>query len=438
MYVRFTRRQVFVVVILTLVILSVFLAPVSAAKNVIIMIGDGMGFKHVEATRNYLGTTLVMESFPVKLAASTYMYGGSYNKKTAAKSFGYLNNGATDSAAAATALATGTKANSGNICTDNGDVNRLTNLTEYARTFNKATSVITMVPFSHATPAGFAAHNNDRGYTGAIAREMITTYGDGPGARGDTPTVDVIIGGGHPDYYGGYIDTAEYNALVNGTTGQGWTFVERETGVNGGTAIINASQSATKLFGLFGGSEGGDMPFRLADNSGQSSECPTLTQMAQAAINVLSDDPDGFLLMIEGGAIDHGSHNNNIDQMIGETIGFNEAVSAVVAWIDANDPTWTDTLLIVTADHETGYLSKGSGVKVNVALGNPGAGILPTSGVHYYWNSGGHTNSLVPVYAKGSGSELLTSYATSHDTLFNIDYLDNTNIFQTLYSAIAP
>jgi len=432
MSIRIARRIV-AATIVALVLLISSLSPAFAAKHVIIMIGDGMGFKQLEATRNYKGSSLVMESLPIKLAASTYMYGGSYNPATAATSFSYLNNSPTDSAAAATALATGKKVDSGNISTDHSDANRLKNMTEHARQYGKAVGVVTTVPFSHATPAAFAAHNNDRGNVAAIAREMITGIGDGTGARGNTPTCEVVIGGGQGT---GYIGTNEYNALKNGTTGQGWTFVEKRTGVNGGVALLNASQTATKLFGLFGGGHDGDFPYRKADNSGQIIENPTLAQMATAAINVLSKDPDGFFLMIEGGMIDHAGHNNLMNEMIGEVLGFDEAVAAVVNWINVNDPTWSDTLLVVTADHETGYLTRGSGVLANVPLGNPGAGVIPTVNTHYRWNSTNHTNSLVPVYAKGAGSEMLAAFANAYDTLYSTNYLDNTDIFKTIYGAV--
>lgn len=403
-----------------------------AAKNVILMIGDGMGFKHVEATRNYVGSPLAMEALPVHLGCTTFPIGGSYNSALAATTFSYLNGGATDSAAAATALATGTKTSSGRISVNSSGTSRLTSISEHVRAFSKAVGAITTVPFSHATPAGFSAHNSDRNKVTVIAREMIMGIGDGDGAWGNTPTADVIIGGGRNTTY---IGSTEYNALKNGTTGEGWTFVERQTGIDGGNAILSASQSATKLFGLFGdGAE--DLPYRLADGSGYTLENPNLAEMSLAAINVLDNNPNGFFLMIEGGAIDHGSHDNNINVMIGEAIDFDNAVSAVINWINTNDPAWSETLLIVTADHETGYLTRGSSVLPSVPLGNPGAGILPTSGTHYRWNITGHTNSPVPVFAKGVGTDRLEYYAAKYDSLYNINYLDDTDIFRTICRAM--
>ena len=419
---------------LTILILAIIIlcqVPAFAVKRVILMIGDGMGFKHVEATHNYLGRQLAMEQLPVKYACTTYEYGGSYNSAQAWSNFSYLSGGATDSASAATALSCGIKVDDGNIATTHSDVDRLFTMSEYARMNAKSSGVVSTVPFCHATPACFASHNNDRNNYTQIAREMITTYGDGSGSRGNTPTVQVVIGGGHPTYAANFIGSAEYTALKNGTTGQGWTFVERATGVNGNTSLLNAASTATKLFGLYGAS-GGNMPYRNANGSGVDTENPSLATMSTAALTVLNRDPDGFFLMIEGGAIDWAAHSNNMNQMIGEVIGFDDAIDAVVDWIDATDPTWSDTLLIVTADHETGYLTRASGILPNVPLANPGTGVVPTAGTHFAWNSGGHSNSLVPFFAKGAGSQLFSEYATVYDSGYATNYFDNTKIAEVM------
>ncbi|MDH7601723.1 MAG: alkaline phosphatase, partial [Armatimonadota bacterium] len=351
--------------------------------------------------------------------------------------FNYVKSGATDSASAATALSCGVKTDNGNIATSHNDVDRLQTMTEYARSLGLASGVVSTVPFSHATPAAFAAHNNHRDNYTAIAREMITSYGDGKGARGDTPTIDVIIGGGHPTWASGYIGSAEYSALKNGTTGQGWTFVERRTGTNGAVSLANAAAGASKLFGLYGGA-GGNIEYRNADGSGANPENPTLADMSLAAMQVLDRNPKGFFLMIEGGAIDWASHANNINQTIGEMIGFDQAVAAVANWVNQVDPEWRDTLLIVTGDHETGYITRASGVFPNVLLASPGAGILPTPGVHFAWNSTGHTNSLVPVYAKGVGAHLFSNFAVKWDPGYSVYYLDNTEINTIMKLAIVP
>ena len=420
--------------LLLIAVFFVLAGPAQAAKRVILMVGDGMGFKHVEMTHNYVGSQLAMEQLPVTYAVSTWEHGGGYDPSQAWSIFNYVTNASTDSASAATALSCGLKANDGNVATDNADANRLVAMSEYARMNAKSSGVVSTVPFSHATPACFASHNNSRNNYAAIAREMITTLGDGTGSRGNTPTVQVVIAGGHPTWASGFIGTNEYSALVNATTGQGWSFVQRRTGVNGNTSLTNAA-SATKLFGLYGGA-GGNLEYRLANGSGANAENPTLAVMSTSALTVLDRDPDGFFVMIEGGSIDWAAHASNANQTIGETRGFDEAVAAVVAWVNATDSDWSDTLLIVTADHETGYITRASGQFANVALANPGTGVVPTAGTHFAWNSTGHSNSLVPLYAKGAGSEMLADYATMTDTVRGA-YLDNTKIAEVLHRAVA-
>ncbi|MBK6733320.1 MAG: alkaline phosphatase [bacterium] len=83
---------------------------------------------------------------------------------------------------------------------------------------------------------------------------------------------------------------------------------------------------------------------------------PSLTDMARGALNVLDADPDGFFLMIEGGAVDWAAHDNQPGRLVEEVVGFAEAVAAVRRWIDANGG-WERNLLLITADHETGYLT---------------------------------------------------------------------------------
>jgi alkaline phosphatase len=152
---------------------------------------------------------------------------------------------------------------------------------------------------------------------------------------------------------------------------------------------------------------------------------PTLAEMTTGALNVLGRNPRGFVVMIEGGAIDWASHANQSGRLIEETVAFNRAIEAAVNWITRNGG-WKDTLLVVTADHETGYLT---GPQADAAqptwsaVANNGQGALPGMG----WNSGGHTNSLVPFYAMGQGSGGFLTRATHRDLLRGA-YLDNTDL----------
>ena len=184
---------------------------------------------------------------------------------------------------------------------------------------------------------------------------------------------------------------------------------------------------------------------------------PTLETMTKAALNVLDDNSAGFAVMIEGGAVDWAGHANQLDRLIEEQIDFNNAVQAVVDYLEnnTNGNNWGNTLLIVTADHETGYLwgdGTGSFFDVNdngvfdegtdyAHVTNNGVGILPGASFH----SGSHTNSLVPLFAKGAGSEAFNFCIEGRDpnlkAIYDLDdswngkYIDNTCVYQVMKNA---
>jgi alkaline phosphatase len=136
--------------------------------------------------------------------------------------------------------------------------------------------------------------------------------------------------------------------------------------------------------------------------------------------------------MIEGGAVDWASHGNNSGRMIEEQIDFDNAVRAVIDWVQANS-NWGDTLLVVTGDHETGYLTgPGSDPLWNPIINN-GAGNLP--GME--WHSGDHTNSLIPLFAKGDAARMFKSYADEFDPVRG-RYLDNTELAKVLFWTLDP
>jgi len=159
-------------------------------KNVIFMISDGCGYNQIDAASIYqYGKTGVQiyEQFPVKYGMTTYPADGAgYDLESAWSDFEYVKNKLTDPAASATAMATGVKTYNGAIRVDS-DKKKLKNIIERLEKLGKATGVVTTVPFSHATPAAFVAHNNQRSNYVEIAREMILDS-----------RVDVIMGAGHP------------------------------------------------------------------------------------------------------------------------------------------------------------------------------------------------------------------------------------------------
>jgi alkaline phosphatase len=159
-------------------------------------------------------------------------------------------------------------------------------------------------------------------------------------------------------------------------------------------------------------------------------DVPTLVEMTRGALNVLDEDPDGFLLMVEGGAVDWASHGNRTGRMIEEMDDFNASVEAVISWVDQNDA-WDETLVIVTGDHECGYLlGPGSGSPdIFTEVIDNGPGRMP--GCQFYSSS--HTNSLIPLYAKGRGSELFRGYANGIDPELGM-YIDNTEVAKVIFA----
>lgn len=446
------------------------------ARQVILLIADGMGANHLAAANAFYGQPPAYQTWP-RWWASTYAADGSYDSAQAWADFGYVMLGATDSAAAATAFSTGVKTAADRISVSADGSQRLYTLTEQARGQGRGVGAVTTVDIAHATPGAWLAHNSSRDNGYAIADEALwgnpNTTGSGGvygGGHGPTlPPVDVLIGGGHPAWnpVSIYVTMTQRAKLADesGLPGAS-TFVERTAGqADGGVRLLAAAQTdgVTRLAGLFGG-PGGNLEYRLPGGTGHDAENPTLAEMTEAALAVLSRDPNGFVLMVEGGAVDWAAHANDMTRVIGEVDGFNSAVQAVIDWIDRPGDVvdWHNSLVIVTADHETGYLTAGPGVFADQPLGmmttatlalekpvkntsrraswedRDGDGEIDVGETVYWaWNSGGHTNSLIPVYARGAGASALARYATQTDPVRG-SYLDNTNIFQAMAAVTLP
>lgn len=405
-------------------------------QNVIFMIIDGCGFNHIAATSYYeYGKKggQVYEKFPVKLAVSTYPAGGSYNPKKAQKDFDYVKEGSTDSAAAATALSTGVKTSIGAIGVDVSE-KPVENVIEKCEKLGMATGVITSVPFCHATPAGFVAHCEGRYKYSRIAEEMISKS-----------AAEVIFGCGHFLYdddgkklngktNSEFINSKElWDSIANGDVGADadgdgiadkWSLIQsRAEFVNladGQTPkrVLGIAEAASTLqVNRHGESK---MPFDVPFDQ----NVPTLAEMSSAALNVLDNDPDGFFIMIEGGAVDWTSHGNNSIRMIEEMIDFENAVKAVVEWVETKS-SWDKTLVIITADHETGYLTGQNKARL---VANKGKGKMPAM----EWQKTGHTNSLVGFFAKGAGAKSFIERAKNNDPVRG-RYMDNTDIPKTIF-----
>jgi len=422
-------------------------APYKAPKNIIVMIGDGMGFNHLYSAMYYqYGTKLspTLEKFNVKIAQSTYpaktggypdnlqTSAGGYNPDLAWKSLSYLKEHFTDSGASATALSTGVKVYNNSIGMEENKI-ELVHSGEIAKHLGKSVGIVTSVPISHATPAGFVAHNEHRKNYSDLSAEMFFES-----------EVDVLIGCGNPEYdnngnpitegrdYKYVVDSLTWGKLQSGEK----TFTYKENsytvadidndGVPDAWKVItskqefeelsNAKSTPKRILGIPKVYEtlqirrNGDLNSPAFTDS-FNANVPSLPTIAAAAINVLDENPKGFFLMIEGGAIDWGGHANSLGRTIEEAIDFEKTIQMVYNWVEKNS-SWEETLLIVTADHETGLLwGEGTMDKNFVPVTNNGKNVMPGA----KWFSDNHSNSLVPLFAKGAGSDMFTLMADEYD-----------------------
>lgn len=386
----------------------------ASARNVILLIGDGMGFPELTLARIDKADENLSEYASVELFMDSMQQTG-YVSTSSANSF------VTDSAPASTAMATGNKTNNGVISQDataiqgKNDGKNLTTILEMAEKAGLSTGLITTTRITHATPAAFYAHVDNRDNESEIADQLSKS------------NVDVILGGGL-QYFIGRNDTDpsgkegkrdDDRNLIADFTSQGYIYVYN------GSAFAKVDANGTdRLLGLFGGSH---MQYDLERRSSSESD-PSLASMTEKAIAILSKNPKGFFLMIEGGRIDHAGHERNLSKIVSDTLAFDEAVKAALDFEAQNN----DTLVIVTADHECGglvlqpeNLDSYEGGAIDPVFAS---GITKTHGPRYDFitemEEATHTAVDVPIMASGPGAEKV-----SHGRL------DNTQIFAIMKEA---
>ncbi len=256
-----------------------------------------------------------------------------------------------DSACSATMLATGTPTASEVIGIDSQG-NHVETILEKAKAKGKATGLVSDTRMTHATPAAFASHQPHRSLENSIAVDMLETG------------VDVLLSGGlrHwiPKSTNEKGDT--YKQLEKLTQGDVYLKSKRKDERNllteaqqqGYSLAFNRdmleASKGDKLLGLFAYSGMDDgIAYSKSKNDPKRTQ-PSLEEMTVKALDILSKDKDGFFLMVEGGQIDWAGHSNDAGTMLHELIKFDEAVNSVYEWAKGRE----DTLVIVTADHETG------------------------------------------------------------------------------------
>ncbi len=336
-------------------------------KNVILLIGDGMGLAQVSTAFFYQDKPSNFERFPITGLIKT----SSSSDKI------------TDSAAGATAFSAGVSTYNGAIGVDPNE-KPVPTLVEILSEEGLSTGLVATSSITHATPASFYAHVTTRSMQDDIARQLLTSE------------VDFFAGGG-TDFFVNREDKINYydSAAAHG-------FKIDTTGLS-----ASGSHSLEQRYGYLLAPDG--MP-RMLDNRG--SFLPVATQQA---VDYLSQNEAGFFLMVEGSQIDWGGHANDAQYIITEVLDFDQTLGAVLDFAEKDG----NTLVVVTADHETGgFALSASGKK-----SGSGSDYNELNGT---FSTGGHTATLIPVFAYGPGAEAFSGI------------YKNTEIFHKIMKAMHP
>ncbi len=285
----------------------------------------------------------------------------------------------TDSSSSASSMTAGVKIFNGSINVSHTLEKAETIAHWVQREKGMSVGAVTSVPISHATPAATYAHNVSRDDFQDLTRDMV---GLPSIAHPDSalPGMDVVIGGGWGEttdsnkgqgnnFVPGnrYLTEEDAASIQSRETGQ-YTVATRTAGMSGRVVLEKATsdaiQNKTRLLGFFG-IEKGHLPFRTANGDfhpvvdvkgtevytqADLHENPSLVDMTKAALKVLEENKKGFWLMVEAGDVDWANHSNNIDNSIGAVLSGDAAVAEIFRWVDQRRA-WSETLVIVTADH---------------------------------------------------------------------------------------
>ncbi|HOJ92534.1 MAG TPA: alkaline phosphatase [Dictyoglomaceae bacterium] len=319
-----SKVRILILTALLLCFLSISFAQAPKLKNVIFFIGDGMGLESVDLSR------IIIVGKDEYFTFETAPYIG------IAKTFS-ANSLVTDSAAAGTALATGFKTNNSWLGTA-PDEKKIKTLLEAAKEVGKSTGLITTVTITHATPAAFAAHTTSRDEIPVA--DQYAEY----------KTADIYMGGGLA-YFLPKSDPQskreDNRNLIEEFKKAGYEFISTPE------ELDKAKAPNGKLLGLFAVEH---LPYYM-DREFLKVNVPDLAEMTEKALDILSKNPKGFFLMVEGGKIDWANHVHDAATAAWEVYEFNEAIRVALDFINENP----DTLIVITADHETGGIGLSTG-----------------------------------------------------------------------------
>lgn len=320
----------------------------STPKNIILLIGDGMGTSQVyagyTAKKGVMNITgMPVTGFSITNSASNYI---------------------TDSGAAGTALAAGVKTKNGSIGVD-VDGKPVKTILEMAEDKGLSTGLVSTSAITHATPASFIAHTPSRSKYEDIANYFLHT------------DIDVFIGGG----YNHFARRADSLNLIDSLMARGY-FIARDLK----DVDVPSTQSLAALLA------DEHMPSMIKGRGNMLSDATEL------ALKMLKRNKKGFFIMIEGSMIDWAAHDNDAESIVKEIVDFDNAVGNALKFAAKNG----ETLVIVTADHETG------GLGIN-------GGSLETGEIVAAFTSKDHTATMVPVFAYGPGAERFTGVQQNTD-----------------------
>ena len=403
-------------------------AKPQAPKNVIMFIGDGMGLASITSARVWSkGSTgrLAMETFPITGVAKTHS----------------SSNFVTDSAASATALASGIKTYNGAIgMTDPKlDPKRssrpVETIFDIVGSMGKVTGVVTTTRITHATPASYYAHVEARSMEEEIASWLAKS------------SLTLALGGGRQFFYpaswhdvGGSKQKGlrrDNVNLIQKMKQSGWEYASSPQELNRKDFGLKK-----KVLGLFNYDH---LSYERSRSRSQKVE-PSLAEMVRFSINRLSSHDEGYMLLVEGGRIDHAAHANNVPDALGEVVAFDNAIAVALKETSADD-----TLIVVTADHETGGMALSGYLPLSQAKGDkifrvqrnfleeptedkrslftwatgPGPNRSNfkdehTSGTAFYSEMAAHTAVDVLVLARGPGAHKFSGFMNNIDIPFRI------------------
>lgn len=291
------------------------------AKNVIMLIADGMSTEGITLARQTKGGNLAMDEISVGSVITSW-----------------ANGPITDSAPGGTVYAAGEKTNNKYIGTSVNDT-PIASIVEGAESIGKATGIIATSEITHATPADFTAHTNNRKHYNQILHQQINQ------------DMEVVLGGGFnkPSGFTSEVSTDEFAAYyedqVNNIKEEGFDFITTKDELD--------NYDGDKLWGSFADA---DLKYDFDRQSDNDNVQPSLAEMTDKAIEVLNKDEDGFFLMVEGSKVDWAAHANNTVGIVSDILAFDEAVEAAVNFAKEDG----NTVVVVTTDHGNSGITIGS------------------------------------------------------------------------------